>query len=163
VTGEEEEDVKHLVPGLRCAEYDQAGGSLTAAASRTGVSGDGERGGAAELRAFTSALLAAEAPGGPAITVLSADAWQVARPSDPIATRCPVCAHTFRAGESVIICPCAQQTDQPPVGGCSLTVHRDPSMGLDCWEQWQQAGPLARCPVALTRLPASRSAHDRRG
>lgn len=60
---------------------------------------------------------------------------------------CAYCGHTFRRGDTVIVCPC-----YPPPGGCSAAVHRDPQKGLHCWEELYPEGEAAaggprRCPV----------------
>jgi hypothetical protein len=137
--------VQHQAPELRCAVEEPAGDAP----------------GAADVRAFAAGIRAAQALSGPAITILSAGDWQVARRDGLLAAHCAFCGHTFRAGDGVIICPCAQQTDQPPVPGCGLTVHQDPVAGLECWRSWRQAGDLIRCPVVRDRVGTSGAAHGR--
>jgi hypothetical protein len=60
---------------------------------------------------------------------------------------CLFCAHTFRPGESVIVCPC-----RPTARECKFAVHRDPGLGLVCWESWRPDGVLRVCPVTQRRL-----------
>lgn len=54
--------------------------------------------------------------------------------------RCPICAHTFRPNEVVVVCPC-----RPDAPKCEWTVHRDPGRGLLCWDNMQEA--KTRCPL----------------
>ncbi|GAA3250371.1 hypothetical protein ACFO1B_40090 [Dactylosporangium siamense] len=61
---------------------------------------------------------------------------------------CLFCAHTFRPGELVIVCPCQAGARRL----CRRAVHRDPSQGLVCWETWSPASKLKVCPVMLTKL-----------
>jgi hypothetical protein len=61
--------------------------------------------------------------------------------------RCLVCAHSFRAYEVVVICPCS-----PLDPACALAVHRDPVRGLTCWEAWAPSGHLHHCPRTLQKL-----------
>jgi len=152
VTDDDVLDVKHLNPQLHCAGRGEPAGSPGDAESAPHA----EMSADAEVLAFTAALLAVQTPGDPDVAILSARDWQVARRGEATAPQCLICGHTFRAGDAVIICPCAHQTDRPPLPGCALTVHRDPAAGLDCWGMWRQDGPLSRCPVVHDRLPASR-------
>ncbi|MEV4515510.1 hypothetical protein AB0K00_41955 [Dactylosporangium sp. NPDC049525] len=62
---------------------------------------------------------------------------------------CLFCAHTFRPGEAVVICPC-----RPSQQRCRAAVHRDPAAGLTCWESWRPGGALAVCPVTLVAIDA---------
>ena len=73
--------------------------------------------------------------------------WQVTTPGGgPTSPVCPGCGHTFRAGNMVIICPCADAGDDPRRQFCQLAVHRDPARGLCCWDDWAPTGELRRCP-----------------
>lgn len=60
---------------------------------------------------------------------------------------CLYCAHTFRPHELVVICPCAPRQRE-----CRFAVHRDPGLGLVCWERWRPSGTLSVCPVTQRRL-----------
>jgi hypothetical protein len=60
---------------------------------------------------------------------------------------CLFCAHTFRPGELVVLCPC-----RPAQRLCRRAVHRDPGLGLVCWESWRPGSRVKVCPVTLTRL-----------
>jgi hypothetical protein len=138
--------VTHLDPRLNCAvpPSDEAvpdeAGQDEAAGSQT--------------RRFTAGLLAAWPPRGDVLPVtLSERDWQVTRPrSGPASPVCPGCGHTFRAGDAVIICPCGRATaDGRPA--CGLAVHRDPAIGLACWDDWRPDGRLPRCPRTHEKLP----------
>jgi hypothetical protein len=73
--------------------------------------------------------------------------WQITTPkSGSTSPVCLGCGHTFRAGDMVIICPCADAGDDPRRGFCQLAVHRDPARGLCCWDDWAPTGELHRCP-----------------
>ncbi len=60
---------------------------------------------------------------------------------------CLFCAHTFRPGEQVVVCPCS-----PFAPRCRYAVHRDPAQGLVCWESWRPSGGLKVCPILLHKL-----------
>lgn len=78
------------------------------------------------------------------VTRLAADDWRTVRPLPPLErTRCLYCAHTFRDGEHVVVCPC-----NPRNPTCGAAVHRDPAVGLVCWESWQPDGQVRQCPVS---------------
>nr|BFE57340.1 hypothetical protein GCM10020063_018660 [Dactylosporangium thailandense] len=62
---------------------------------------------------------------------------------------CLHCAHSFRPGELVVVCPCHPQAPE-----CHYAVHRDPGRGLVCWEKWRPTGVLEVCPVTQRRLTA---------
>jgi hypothetical protein len=61
---------------------------------------------------------------------------------------CLNCRHSFRPHETVIVCPCSPFQPQ-----CQHAVHRDPGLGLVCWESWRPSGQLTVCPVTLRELP----------
>lgn len=136
-TGAALDEVAHLDPALACAR----GADKAPEGSRTD---------SADAADFAAGLLAAWPPldDVPAVP-LTADDWQVARPSVHGARppRCLYCAHTFRAGEHVVLCPCSP--DHP---ACGAAVHRDPAAGLVCWESWRPEGRLAVCPVKLVAV-----------
>jgi len=125
--------VGHLDPVLDCAA-DQAS-EITASA--------------AELAAFAEGLLAAWPPSEDLpITSLDAGDSRLAKPVGHFErSKCMFCAHTFRRGELVIVCPC-----QPSGPFCDAAVHRDPARGLVCWESWRPANRMSVCPIFLTRL-----------
>jgi hypothetical protein len=60
---------------------------------------------------------------------------------------CLNCAHSFRPGELVVICPC-----NPRAPECHYAVHRDPGLGLACWEKWRPSGLITVCPVTQRHL-----------
>ncbi|MFI0980889.1 hypothetical protein ACH4SP_28260 [Streptomyces sp. NPDC021093] len=135
------DDVAHLDPALECAGSTSADPTSTSAAAPTGSS---------ESAAFAAGVLATWPPvdGVPVVPLGTGD-WQVA---DPVVhgarpPRCLYCAHTFRTGEHVVLCPCAP--DRPV---CGAAVHRDPAAGLVCWESWRPEGRLAVCPVKLVAV-----------
>ncbi|MFB9250460.1 hypothetical protein ACFFWE_19650 [Sphaerisporangium melleum] len=118
---------EHLEPGLGCA-----GGPASE-----------ESGEAAE---FTDGLLAGW-PANVPVVRLAADDWRIPRPGlRTAAPKCRYCAHTFRPGEQVVVCPC--QVARPV---CGAAVHRDPARGLSCWERWRPDGRVEICPVAKAR------------
>jgi hypothetical protein len=129
--------VVHLVPGLGCGGPAEAGGEQK------------------EISQFRLGLLEAW-PSGPGLRVqqLAAGDWRIPRgPGDSRASSvCLYCGHTFRAGEQVIVCPC-RSVLQPARGGpaaqpaCGRAVHRDPALGLSCWESWRPDGTVPVCPV----------------
>jgi hypothetical protein len=128
-----ERSVVHLVPGLRC-----------------GTPAADDQGAAAEVAAFRDGLLSAwPAPPGLRLRRLAADDWRL--PDGPRDLRdtnvCLQCAHTFRPGESVIVCPCPLEP-----AGCGRAVHRDPAVGLSCWEAWRPDGSVTICPVTQTAV-----------
>ncbi len=63
---------------------------------------------AGDLGEFTDGISATWPPAGRApVTLLQRGDWRVARPRPPAErARCLYCAHTFRAGEYVVVCPC---------------------------------------------------------
>lgn len=103
---------------------------------------------AGDLGEFTDGISATWPPAGRApVTLLQRGDWRVARPRPPAErARCLYCAHTFRAGEYVVVCPC-----DPARPACGAAVHRDPAAGLACWESWQPTGRVRLCPVTSGR------------
>jgi hypothetical protein len=134
--------VEHLVPGLGCAGRED-GGVATAEAAE-----------------FGAGLLAAW-PTDPPVPVhrLPPGDWRI--PAGPRDVRdqhvCVLCGHTFRAGEHVIICPCRAAARSAGDGrslppACGRAVHRDPAIGLSCWENWRPDGSVPVCPVSQVRV-----------
>ncbi|MEU7908508.1 hypothetical protein [Actinoplanes sp. NPDC049118] len=126
--------VEHLAAELSCA-----------------ATGGEDPGDSESAVAFSAGALTTWRPvGGADVIVLPANDWRVRRSPGGRRAACPVCGHTFRAGESVIVCPCAVQTPgRAPI--CGLAVHRDPAAGLVCWDHWQPTGRIDRCPVTFSR------------
>jgi hypothetical protein len=88
-------------------------------------------------------------PPGTLVTVLPEGHFLTARPVGLFGRRrCLVCAHTFRPGDRVIVCPC-----RPEARICQAAVHRDPANGLFCWEAWSPGGATGDCPVTSRRAP----------
>ncbi|MBY8847833.1 hypothetical protein K7G98_03660 [Saccharothrix sp. MB29] len=123
--------VRHLDPTLDCAE-----------------SGGG-RADEAEVVRFTEGLLATWPVVGDVPLTRTDDVPGLLAP--PLGglrrAACLFCAHTFRPGEFVVMCPCT-----PAARVCARAVHRDPARGLPCWESWRPGSTLKVCPVTLTRL-----------
>lgn len=135
----DEHGVRHLDPALACATEGQSGPD------------DAERG------EFSRGLLAAWPPAGGVEPVrLTADDWQVARPGIARKQRCIQCGDTFRAGETVVICPCRPGGARDDPERCGQAIHRDPAAGLSCWEDWCPTGEVTLCPVNHT--PVRRTA-----
>lgn len=86
------------------------------------------------------------------VTQLKTDDWRVARPGLSRPPTCLYCAHTFRPGEHVVVCPCG-----PGASRCGAAVHRDPAAGLSCWEAWRPDSALKICPVTLERVSDGRA------
>ncbi|MFF5290776.1 hypothetical protein [Paractinoplanes globisporus] len=102
---------------------------------------------AADVAEFAEGVEAVWGSGDTPVRTLGADDWRVARPPAPMQrTRCLVCAHTLRAGERVVVCPC-----NPGRPECAATIHRDPAAGLTCWETWRPAGTVTSCPITMAR------------
>jgi hypothetical protein len=136
--------VAHLDPLLHYAGSDPADGGAEQRAEED----------ESILAEFSAGLLSEWPPlDGVRVTRLEADDWHVARPGRrgrPIV--CLYCAHTFRPGEHVVLCPCAQSADwDQAVPGCGEAVHRDPAVGLPCWEKWCPTGEVTVCPVRHIR------------
>lgn len=130
--------VRHLDPALGCAAPPPG----TADAADADTPDD-----------FVEGLLAAW----PTITrvpvfVLGPDDPQVTTPdSGRDAPTCPVCGHTFRAGDTVVVCACADGLDDERRSWCRYTVHRAPDLGLTCWDDWAPTGRRQRCPRTLDK------------
>jgi hypothetical protein len=117
--------VEHLEPGLGCAGGPAAGQTPETASFATGL-----------LSAWPSEAKVIE---------LKADDWRLPRPgSGRTGQHCLYCAHTFRPGEQVVVCPCRR--GEP---ACGAAVHRDPARGLPCLDRWRPTGTLSVCPVAM--------------
>lgn len=120
--------VEHLEPGLGCAGGPAAGQ-------------------VPETDRFSAGLLAAW-PSQADVTELAEDDWRLPRPASGHAgQRCLYCAHTFRPGERVVVCPCRRAG-----AACGAAVHRDPARGLPCWDQWRPSGTVPVCPVAMVAV-----------
>lgn len=104
---------------------------------------------AAEVEAefFEGVNAAWPAPDGARVERLSLDHPLTRPPNRAFGRRrCAVCAHTFRAQDQVVICPCS-----PDAPLCSAAVHRDPAHQLHCWDDWQRAGKRF-CPATSRAL-----------
>jgi hypothetical protein len=136
--------VFHLDPRLDCARSAETG-STADAEPAADVS--------AQLRDFASGLATTWPPDADVpLSVLGEDDWRVTRPPEPMErARCLFCAHTFRAGEQVVTCPC-----RPQDAACGAAVHRDPVAGLVCWESWHPGGEVEICPITTRRPPQGR-------
>jgi hypothetical protein len=125
--------VRHLVPGLDC-----------------GTDPEGTAQEEGNDRAELAAGLLSAWPGEARVVRLEADDWRIPRRDRRTGGPAPVClycAHTFRGGEYVVVCPCS-----PRAAICEVAVHRDPAAGLPCWERWRPTGGVAVCPTTRTRL-----------
>lgn len=130
-------EVRHLDQALHCGDADDVPDANPA------------------VEAFVAGLLHAWPPAGevPVLRLAEGD-LQVATPAaGPLAMTCLVCGHTFRPGDHVVVCPCAQSADDPRRGYCTVSVHRDPARGLNCWDDWLPAGRPRRCPRTVETLP----------
>jgi hypothetical protein len=128
----DDREVLHLDPLLRCA----AGGELADTAS--------------DVLDFAEGVEAAwELRGDLPVRHTEDEPYLLAPPLGGFRRQqCLFCAHTFRPGELVIVCPC--QGGQRQL--CRRAVHRDPAQGLVCWESWRPDSSLRICPVTLTRV-----------
>jgi len=152
---------QHLDPSLQCASgtpgdgAEAPAGAVDGPAAATTPAAPGDSLAAADSARFTVGLLRAWPPiNGAPVYQLTAENWQVTRPnSGPASPVCPGCGHTFRAGDAVIICPCAEAPDDVRYASCQLAVHRDPAAGLACWDDWCPGGRLKRCPRTYEKLP----------
>jgi hypothetical protein len=125
--------VQHLAPALDCG---------TSPGTATGTGRDRDE--------FAAGLLETWPPTVP-VTRIEAGDWRVPRRGGARhAPACLYCGHTFRVGEYVVICPC--QSDQGKPAACGTAVHRDPAVGLPCWDNWQPGGQLSVCPVTTVKL-----------
>lgn len=143
--------VRHLDPALKCGAT-QDGATRDSEAQDDATQDDATQDDGNDVEDFARGLLEAWPAASGVPVRLRADDWRVAwRGSRSTATTCPVCAHTFRPGDTVIICPCARSSDSPDTLRCQLAIHRDPVIGLTCWDDWRPDGQLVRCPI--TREP----------
>lgn len=130
--------VVHLDPALDCAGPPRQSGAVMASATLPSAD---------DLAQFADGLAKTWPPAGKVpVTRLAPGDWRTARPRPPLErARCLYCAHTFRDGEHVVICPCG-----PRDPTCGAAVHRDPAAGLVCWESWQPDGQVRQCPVSAS-------------
>jgi hypothetical protein len=69
----------------------------------------------------------------------------IVEPESPfIRRRCPVCRHTIRIGDTVVVCPCGRD-------GCHGVFHQDITRHLTCWDTWSRGGNRPYC--AFTGAP----------
>lgn len=144
LAGADVASIRHLDPRLRCGpDEPAAGGDPASAEEQAGGAEDFVRGLLGEWPPITRVP----------VYRLTHDDWQVTGPrSGPDSPTCRGCGHTFRAGDYVIICPCAGADDDPRRGYCQIAVHRDPARGLSCWDDWAPSGRLLRCPRTLNKV-----------
>jgi len=57
--------------------------------------------------------------------------------SSLIRRKCPICRHTIRAGDTVVLCPCGNN--------CGGVFHQDPLRHLTCWDTWKRGRTLRHC------------------
>lgn len=132
--------VTHLVPGLGCGQT--ADDDIDAE----------------EVAAFAAGVLSAwPVPAGIRIHRLTAADWRIPRSPNDLreANVCLHCAHTFRVGEYVVVCPCRPAipaADGPQAAACGRAIHRDAAAGLSCWESWRPDGAVTVCPVTQVRV-----------
>jgi hypothetical protein len=120
-----------------------------------GTSDRGATGEDPALAEFAAGLAEAWPPAdGVRVVRLAPDDWHVARVGHrgrPVT--CLYCAHTFRGGEYVVMCPCRSSGGASPrEEGCGAAIHRDPAAGLPCWENWRPEGAVTVCPVRMTMV-----------
>jgi hypothetical protein len=146
--------VGHLDPALGCwlADLAEPAGGERPLLERGQDPPDSPAG--ADSGDFTEGLLSAWPPAREApVFRLSRGDWRVTTPrSGPTSPACPGCGHTFRAGDMVVICPCAGAVGDPRREYCQIAVHRDPARGLCCWDDWAPDGRLRRCPRTFARV-----------
>jgi hypothetical protein len=93
------------------------------------------------------------APADQRIVRLTLGSAQVAPPLGGFSrSRCPVCAHTFRPGDEVLICPCSLSAARSSFEPCNVAIHRDPMRKLSCWELWNPGKKLETCPITLRAI-----------
>ena len=132
--------VVHLVPGLGCADTTETGQEHE------------------QIDAFRAGLLAAWPPQpGPRLQQLARDDWRMPRGPDDLreSNVCLHCGHTFRAREVVVVCPCRPgltPVGAPSAAACGRAIHRDPALGLSCWESWRPDGHVSVCPVTQVNI-----------
>jgi hypothetical protein len=124
--------VRHLNPALRCAVSTPDGGAEASADEAEFSAGLHD---AWPISGDLPVARVDDVPG-----LLAPPVHGFRRPA------CLFCAHTFRPGELVVVCPCT-----PLQPRCSSAVHRDPGQGLVCWESWHPDSKIKVCPVLLTR------------
>lgn len=136
----ESDDICHVAPALRCGSPAQS----APPGDRPPVPSGQRPPEAADVRDFADGLAVTWPQAGDVpVTRLGTGDWRTKRPRPPLErARCLFCAHTFRAGEYAVICPC-----HPASPVCGVAVHRDPGAGLTCWESWQPSGRIRQCPV----------------
>jgi len=81
--------------------------------------------------AFLRGLQAHWQPAGGVSTVL------VLPRSALIGRRCPICRHTVRPGDTVVLCPCGRN--------CGGVFHQDPLQHLTCWDNWNRGKTPTHC------------------
>lgn len=143
-------DLVRKAPGLSTPQH----ADLAMHCAPRAVADAMEDAGRDDAAAFASALLESWPPlPGVQVIELAADDWHVGRPdrqSRPVV--CLYCAHTFRAGEHVVLCPCRHSgLLEPGIEGCGAAVHRFPAGGMSCWEKWCPSSQIEVCPVRLSR------------
>lgn len=65
--------------------------------------------------------------------------------------RCIVCGQTLRAGEIILLCPCAAH-EQRPNHNCQIAVHYDPLHGIYCYGDWRPRQYDLHCPSTLRKI-----------
>jgi hypothetical protein len=156
-------DIRHLDPALRCGSAVGGGQGHEAddpdahdVAGRGGNAGPTTSGSAGSpvVGELVAGILTAWPPVGdvPVYRLAEGDVQLTQPGSGPTSMECPGCGHTFRPGDHVIVCPCAQGPDDVRRSYCRLSVHRDPARGLNCWDDWCPTGRPHRCPRTIEVL-----------
>jgi hypothetical protein len=120
-------DMRHLAPGLGCAGEAHPGDQAAHAA---------------ELAEFLDGLESTWPVVGDVPVVLSDTQPRLLAPPFGGLRRmyCLYCGDTIRPHELVVVCPCS-----PGARQCWFPVHRDPGLGLVCWERWKPSGRIDAC------------------
>lgn len=69
-----------------------------------------------------------------------------------IGRKCPICRHTVRIGDTVVLCPCGRD--------CGGVFHQDPMQHMTCWDNWNHGQIPTHCAFTGALFLAQPKAHN---
>ncbi len=69
-----------------------------------------------------------------------------------VGRQCPICRHSIRPGDSVVLCPCGHD--------CGGVFHQDITRHLTCWDTWSRSAQRSYCAFTGAPLVSQAEQYD---